>query len=89
LDYISVSNGTHESYDMLVANSFVPMGRPAEYAGQIKQHVDIPVLAVGHLHDPDIAERIVSSGEADLVGMLRGLIADPYLPKRMAEETVD
>jgi 2,4-dienoyl-CoA reductase-like NADH-dependent reductase (Old Yellow Enzyme family) len=87
LDYLSVSNGTHESYDQLVPSGFVPMGEAARYGAEIKPHVDVPVLAVGRIHEPELAEALVADGKADLVGMLRALIADPDLPRRMRERT--
>jgi 2,4-dienoyl-CoA reductase (NADPH2) len=83
LSYISVSNGTHESYEELIPSVFVPQGKPARYAAEIKPHVSVPVIAAGRVNDPGIAEQLLSDGDADLVGMLRALIADPDLPKRI------
>ncbi|MGH3757536.1 FAD-dependent oxidoreductase [Actinophytocola sp.] len=91
VDYLSVSNGTHESYAGLVPNAAADFGEYARYAGAIKPHVPVPVLAVGRLHTPAAAERVLADGHADLVGMLRALIADPELPNKVAageEETI-
>lgn len=46
----------------------------------IKEVVDIPVVAIGKINTPELAEWIISEGKADLVAMARALIADPYLP---------
>lgn len=46
----------------------------------IKQRVKIPVITVGRINDPDLAESILLEGKADLVAMGRALIADPYFP---------
>jgi 2,4-dienoyl-CoA reductase-like NADH-dependent reductase (Old Yellow Enzyme family) len=89
LDYLSVSNGTHESYAGLVPSAAKGFGEMAEYAAAIKPHVAIPVLAAGRVHTPGTAERILAAGHADLVGMLRALIADPDLPAKMARGDED
>ncbi|SRR6266545_406756 len=83
ISYFSVSNGTHESYEELIPSVFIPQGKPAAYAGRIKPHVSVPVIAVGRVTHPSLAEELLSRGDADLVGMLRALIADPDLPKRI------
>jgi dimethylglycine catabolism A len=84
LDYLSVSNGTHESYAGLVAPAALGLGDMAEYAAAIKPHVRVPVLAVGRLHTGESAEAILAAGGADLVGMLRAVIADPEAPNKLA-----
>ena len=45
----------------------------------------IPVIAVGRINEPDLAERILRDGKADLIAMGRALIADPYLPRKVAD----
>jgi len=59
--------------------------RPAAYVGHaaaIKSVVDIPVIAVGRINTPEIAEAVIRSGQADLVAMGRASIADPALPNK-------
>ncbi|GAH26704.1 unnamed protein product, partial [marine sediment metagenome] len=57
----------------------------AEYASEIKKAVRMPVIAVGGMEDPQKAERGLSSRKYDLVAIGRGLIADPYWPKKVRE----
>jgi 2,4-dienoyl-CoA reductase (NADPH2) len=45
-------------------------------AATIKQVVDVPVMAVGRIHDPELAERCLREGKADLIAMGRPLLAD-------------
>ncbi|GIS98774.1 MAG: hypothetical protein CM1200mP26_04870 [Acidimicrobiales bacterium] len=59
-----------------------------DLARAVKDAVDVPVVAVGRIQ-PDDAERILSSGGADLVAMGRQLLADPDLPNRLAEGRPD
>lgn len=52
-------------------------------AAAVKQVVDVPVIAVGRIHDPVAAERILAEGRADFVAMGRPLLADPDLPRKL------
>ncbi|OBJ48492.1 FAD-dependent oxidoreductase [Mycobacterium sp. 1423905.2] len=54
-------------------------------AAAVKQVVDVPVIAVGRIHDPVRAERILAAGRADFVAMGRPLLADPDLPRKLAD----
>lgn len=47
--------------------------------------IKVPVVAVGGVHNVDTMEDIIASGDADLVTTVRGLIADPELPKKAKE----
>ena len=51
-------------------------------AEAVKNAVDVPVIVVGRIHDPALANRIVADGRADLVAMGRPLLADPELPEK-------
>ena len=63
----------------------IPRGCHVPLAEGIKKVVKIPVIAVGRINDPVLANEIVASGKADLVAMGRALIADPYLPRKAKE----
>jgi 2,4-dienoyl-CoA reductase (NADPH2) len=52
-------------------------------AAAVKQVVDVPVIAVGRIHDPARAERILADGRADFIAMGRPLLADPRLPRKL------
>lgn len=54
-------------------------------AAAVKQVVDVPVIAVGRIHDPVRAERILADGRADFVAMGRPLLADPELPRKLRD----
>ncbi len=56
-------------------------------AAAVKETVDVPVIAVGRLHDPAHAERVLAEGRADLVALARPLLADPDLPAKLASGT--
>ncbi|MBV8347621.1 MAG: FAD-dependent oxidoreductase, partial [Mycolicibacterium sp.] len=52
-------------------------------AAAVKQVVDVPVIAVGRIHDPIRAEQILAEGRADFVAMGRPLLADADLPNKL------
>jgi 2,4-dienoyl-CoA reductase-like NADH-dependent reductase (Old Yellow Enzyme family) len=61
----------------------VPSGCYSPYASAVKKAVEVPVIAVGKLNEPRVAEGVVRDGIADAVAVGRGLIADPYLPEKI------
>ena len=54
----------------------------ADWAGKVKQAVDVPVILVGGLRSLDRLERIVRDGQADFVSMCRPFIREPHLVNR-------
>lgn len=53
-------------------------------AAAVREVVDVPVIAVGRLHDPDLAERVLAEGRADFVAMGRPWLADEALGAKLA-----
>jgi len=51
-------------------------------AEEIKKHVSIPVIAVGVIREPHVAEEILKTGKADFIALGRALIADPDWPNK-------
>jgi NADPH-dependent 2,4-dienoyl-CoA reductase/sulfur reductase-like enzyme len=51
-------------------------------AATIKKGVNVPVIAVGKIGDPVLAEQILREGKADFMAMARALFADPELPNK-------
>lgn len=56
-----------------------------DYARQVKKTVKIPVIAVGKLNHPEVAEKALADGDCDLVGLGRSLIADPNWPNKVMQ----
>jgi NADPH-dependent 2,4-dienoyl-CoA reductase/sulfur reductase-like enzyme len=59
------------------------------FAHGIKQVVSVPVMAVGRIRTPEMAETILQEGKADLICMGRALIADPYLPLKTSQKKIE
>ncbi|GBC76817.1 NADH oxidase [bacterium HR08] len=86
---ISVSAGNWQTLHYIMAPMFMPKGYLVEDAAAIKSAVRVPVIAVGRLHDVEVAERVLREGKADLVAVGRGLIADPEWAKKVIEGRAD
>ncbi len=82
IDITSGSFGAHEWTDPPM--HFNP-GCNTDLSGPIKRQVKIPVGVVGKINDPYLAEEILRDGKADFICIGRGLVADPYLPKKAME----
>ncbi len=54
------------------------------YAAEMRQAVEVPVIAVGRLGDPKIATAAVEAGKADFVALGRTLIAEPDWVAKLA-----
>ena len=92
VDLIHVSAGTQEyvySEALMHPTVFQKHGENVCLAAEIKKHVQTPVVAVGALSDPDKMEEILADGQADILALGRQLLADPYLPKKLAEGRSD
>jgi 2,4-dienoyl-CoA reductase (NADPH2) len=75
-DCINVTGGWHESRVPQITMD-LPQAGYVYLAGGIKEVVGVPVVACNRINDPFIAEEVLKEGVADLVGVARGLIADP------------
>lgn len=83
LDIFDVSAGFGPSFALSIPDASAPMGTHAYLAAQIKANISIPVIAVGKMHEPEIAERILTEKKADLIALARQLLADPYWPEKV------
>ena len=60
-------------------------GRPGTHAGyqvplarEIKKALNVPVIAVGRLDEPTLANAVIGNEEADLIAVGRGMLRNPY-----------
>jgi len=83
IDYLHVSAGITEVGERFIPPMYFPQGSLLHLAEGIKQAVKIPVIAVGAIHDPSLAEEALKKKRADLIAMGRALIADPDLPGKI------
>ncbi len=84
-DCLSITTGMHFGLYHTVPAMGLPKGLNVEASAAIRKAVDVPVMVVGKLNDPIIAESVLADGKADLIAIGRGLIADPELPNKLRE----
>ncbi len=86
VDLINVSCGIHDERStvghMIPLTGFVPTGFNVDMAAEIKRHIHIPVSVISGITTPEFAEKILAEGKVDIIGMGRGLIADPDFPRK-------
>ncbi|KPK30401.1 MAG: hypothetical protein AMK69_03335 [Nitrospira bacterium SG8_3] len=84
LDAISVDIGSYETYHMCQPPTTYPRGCWANLAEMTKKVVkNIPVIAIGKLGYPELAESVLQEGQADFIQMTRPLLADPEWPNKV------
>ncbi len=81
VDLFNVTGGWHETR-IPQLTMFVPRRAFTYLAQGIKSAVSVPVIASNRINHPRIGEEILRYGEADMVTMARGLLADPDLPEK-------
>ncbi len=89
-DSMSVSGGIHASRPYaIIPGMSVPRGCYVSYSEAFKRRLTIPVMTVGRINTPELAEEVLASGAADLVCLSRALLADPYFPAKARAGHVD
>ncbi|MFA9377220.1 MAG: FAD-dependent oxidoreductase [Lachnotalea sp.] len=76
-DIIDVSAGLNGSIQYQIDANYLPDGWRSYMAKAVKEKFNKPVITMGNIRDPKIAEDILAREDADLIGIGRGLIADP------------
>lgn len=92
LDYFHVIAGNSASLSgaiHIVPPMFYETAYVAPFAATVKAIVSKPVIVTGRINQPQIAETVLASGQADLCGMTRALIADPEMPNKAKAGRLD
>ena len=88
VDFIHVSAGLDPEPAQAVRTHptmFLPHGVNVRYAEQMKKAgIQTPIVTIGGITTPELAEEILATGKADIVAMTRALIADPHFPEKAA-----
>lgn len=76
VDVFHISSGGEGTPGTLKPGNYpgyqVPMAR------KYREMLNVPVIAVGKLESPELAEAVIANQDADLVAIGRGLLDDPY-----------
>ncbi len=85
VDAIHVSTGCHERLDRNVDPVWMPEGWRLPLARQVREGINIPVIGVGVIRHPEVAEKAIVDGSADFIALGRALLADPEWPMKAQE----
>jgi len=80
--YLHVSAGVYGSKELTIPSMYVKHGCFVHLAEAVKKEVSIPVITVGRIKSPEMADQIIKLGKADMVAIGRSLIADPEYPNK-------
>ena len=89
LDYFNLTLATFYNLYLVGGPMHMPLGYAVPLAAGIKQVATLPVFATGRINDPALAERVLAEGQADMIGVVRGQIADPDFATKAREGRVE
>lgn len=84
-DGLHIDSGCYESVYWAHPPMYMPEGLLLDYISSIKKAVNIPVIGVGKLGNPKIAEQALADKKVDMIALGRDLLSDPEWPKKVFE----
>ncbi|HKG73370.1 MAG TPA: FAD-dependent oxidoreductase [Aestuariivirgaceae bacterium] len=86
MDYVTCGTGSYFEFTGIIPNVFFADKLGAPYAEALKDVVkNAKVQAESHIRTPENAEYVIAAGQADMVSIVRGQIADPHLANKAKE----
>lgn len=87
VNIINSGIGWHEARIPTIATS-VPRAAFVPLTARLKKELSIPIVASNRINTPEVAEKIVANGEADMISMARPFLADPdFVNKAFADKS--
>ncbi len=86
VDYINMSMGGYHNPETMVPAVHTPTGVELNWNSGVREKTGLVTFISGRFRTLEEAEQVISQGEADMVGMTRATIADPYLVKKTVEQ---
>lgn len=84
VDAFDVSAGLNGSLQFQIDANYLKDGWRSYMAKAVREKYNKPCVTMGNIRDPRVADDILARGDADIIGMGRGLIADPHWVKKVA-----
>ena len=89
VDIISCGQGGCKTRNIWIPSYNVGKGGFIANTEAIRHAVDIPVMANGRIVDPEMGDLFIRKGRCDFIAMGREALADPEMPKKVAEGRID
>lgn len=77
VDLFDTSSALNQSIQYQIDANYLKDGWRSYMAKAVRDKFQKPTIAMGNIRDPKVADEIIERGDADFIGMGRGLIADP------------
>ncbi|MDD5126690.1 MAG: FAD-dependent oxidoreductase [Dehalococcoidales bacterium] len=88
-DAFDIDAGGYDNWYIAHPPTTMPPGNMVPLAEMVKKTVKAPVMAVGKLGYPDLAESVLQEGKADFIILGRALIADPDWPNKVKQGNIE
>jgi 2,4-dienoyl-CoA reductase-like NADH-dependent reductase (Old Yellow Enzyme family) len=86
VDYVTVGHGGYMDFERLMPTFLFAEKLTAPFTERLKSLVrHARVTSEAHVRTPENGEAVIAAGQADLVSIVRGQIADPHLARKTAE----
>jgi 2,4-dienoyl-CoA reductase-like NADH-dependent reductase (Old Yellow Enzyme family) len=89
IDFVDVSLGSHYGRDLLMGGAHEPPGYQLPTSEKITRQTALPTIVAGRFTTLSQAEKVIASGAADLVSMVRATLAEPELVTKTISGRVD
>ena len=85
VDFLDISMGSYWRFHKFLSTLDDPLGYELESSERVTRSVRVPTIVTGRIMTLDHASRLVETGVADMVSMVRAMVADPHLVKKARE----
>ena len=86
IDYVTCGHGGYLDFERLMPTFLYADKLTAPFTEELKKVVKhAKVTSEAHIRTPENAEAVIASGQADMVSIVRGQIADPHLARKTME----
>ncbi|MDF2180416.1 NADPH-dependent 2,4-dienoyl-CoA reductase [Aliiglaciecola sp. CAU 1673] len=85
---INTGIGWHEARVPTIA-TMVPRAAFTWVTERIKQELSVPLITSNRINTPEVAEKVLASGHADMVSMARPFLADPEFVNKAEQQRAD
>jgi NADPH-dependent 2,4-dienoyl-CoA reductase/sulfur reductase-like enzyme len=82
VDFVDISTGSYFRPDKIIAAMHEEAGYELADSRQITRHLKVPTIVAGRLTTMAEVETVLAAGDADLVSLVRAMIADPQMPAK-------
>ena len=85
VDFLDISMGSYWRFHKFLSTLDDPLGYELESSEQVTRSVRVPTIVTGRIMTLDHASHIVETGTADMVSLVRAMVADPHLVRKARE----